>query len=203
MFTGLIETLGTVTSRSADGAGLSIDCRFAAELVIGESVAVNGACLTVVECTPDAFHVQLGPETLDRTNLGELQPGDRVNLERSLRLGDRLGGHIVQGHVDAVGRIVERRVHGEWEVVWFGCPPDLTRLMVPKGSIAVDGVSLTLVEVGTDRFSVMLIPHTIAMTTLGSKRVGDSVNLEADMLAKHVAKLLEAHKGTVSPPGER
>jgi riboflavin synthase len=197
MFTGLVEALGTVARREPDGAGgarLAVACLFAAELAVGESVAVNGACLTVVERAGDSFHVQLGPETLHRTNLGELRPGDRVNLERSLRLGDRLGGHIVQGHVDGVGRVAERHQSGEWETVWFTCPPDLTPLMVPKGSVAVDGVSLTLVAVAADRFSVMLIPHTLAATTLGLKRPGDPVNLEADMLAKHVAKLLDAMK---------
>jgi len=193
MFTGLVESLGTVVRRQSDGAGgahLTITCPFATELTLGESVAVNGACLTVVEHTPDSFHVQLGPETLERTFLGSLDPGHRVNLERSLRVGDRLGGHFVQGHVDGVGRIAERTRQGEWSTVRFTCPTDLTPLMVPKGSVAVDGVSLTLVEVGHDRFSVMLIPHTLAMTTLGIKQIGDTVNIEADMLAKHVAKLM-------------
>jgi riboflavin synthase len=203
MFTGLVEALGTVTRREPDGAGgahLTVACPFAAELTVGESVAVNGACLTVVERAGEAFHAQMGPETLHRTNLGDLRPGDRVNLERSLRLGDRLGGHIVQGHVDGVGRIAERHPSGEWETVWFTCPPELTALMVPKGSVAVDGVSLTLVDVAADRFSVMLIPHTLAVTTLGFKRAGDPVNLEADMLAKHVAKLLEAMKHRAVSP---
>jgi riboflavin synthase len=197
MFTGLVETLGTVVRRAADGGGgahLTIASPFSADLTLGESVAVNGACLTVVEHTPDDFHVQLGPETLERTCLGTLKPGERMNLERSLRAGDRLGGHFVQGHVDGVGRIAERTRRGEWETVWFNCPPDLTRLMVPKGSVAVDGVSLTLVEVGRERFSVMLIPHTLAMTTLGIKQTGDEVNIETDMLAKHVAKLMDGTK---------
>src|SRR5919198_6415049 len=135
MFTGLVESLGTVTRRTPDGAGgahLTITCPFGADLTLGESIAVNGACLTVVEHTPDAFHVQLGPETLHRTNLGELKPGDRVNLERSLRVGDRLGGHIVQGHVDGVGRITSRLRQGDWEMLFFACPPELTRFMVRK-----------------------------------------------------------------------
>ncbi len=159
-------------------------------LAIGESIAVNGACLTVVGFFGKEFDFEIGPETLRKTNLGTLKPGDRVNLERSLKVGDRLGGHFVQGHVDAVGTIDARIRNGDWEVVWFRCPAELTRLMVPKGSIAVDGVSLTLVNVEAERFSVMLIPHTQAMTTLGFKVAGDAVNLEADMLAKHVAKLL-------------
>src|SRR5262249_28199852 len=134
---------------------------------IGDSIAVNGACLTVVERTGKQLHFQAGPETLRRTNLSELKPGDRVNLERPLRLSDRLGGHMVQGHVDGIGLIADRERQGEWETVWFRCPAELTLQMVPKGSVAVDGVSLTLVEVTADRFSVALIPHTLANTTLG------------------------------------
>src|SRR5262249_4969026 len=194
MFTGLVETLGHIVHRHTEGGGgvhLTIACPFAADLTLGESVAVNGACLTVVDNTPDDFHVQLGPETLTRTCFGALKPGDRVNLERSLRAGDRLGGHFVQGHIDGVGRISERSRQGEWETVRFDCPPDLTPLLVAKGSVAVDGVSLTLVEVVRDCFSVMLIPHTLAMTTLGIKQVGDPVNIETDMIAKHVAKLMD------------
>jgi riboflavin synthase len=192
MFTGLIESLGTVTRVAGTVAGrrLTISDRFAPSLVVGESVAVNGSCLTVVVIRGEEFDFDVGPETLLKTNLGELKTGDRVSLERSLRVGDRLGGHFVQGHVDAVAMIDQRNRSGEWEDVWFRCPAELTRLMVPKGSIAVDGVSLTLVNVEADRFSVMLIPHTQVMTTLGFKKPGDTVNLEADMLAKHVAKLI-------------
>jgi riboflavin synthase len=157
---------------------------------MGESVAVNGACLTVVECDAESFQFQAGPETLLRTNLGELVAGDRVNLERALRLCDRLGGHLVQGHVDGVGRIAERSRQGEWETVWFSSPSELTRQMVRKGSIAVDGVSLTLVEVAADRFSVMLIPHTLENTTLGFKQSGATVNLETDLIAKYVQRLM-------------
>jgi riboflavin synthase len=193
MFTGLVESLGTVTRVADPGAGRRLTVRdpMGPQLGLGESVAVNGVCLTVVEIRGDDFTFEVGPETLVRTNLGTLQAGDCVNLERSLRVGDRLGGHFVQGHVDAVGTIDARLRDGDWEDVWFRCPADLTRLMVPKGSIAVDGVSLTVVNVEADRFSVMLIPHTQAATTLGFKRAGDPVNLEADMLAKHVAKLLD------------
>ena len=192
MFTGLVESLGTVTRAEDTGAGRRLVVRDAIgpQLAIGESVAVNGACLTVVEVRGEEFAFEVGPETLVRTNLGGLRAGDRVNLERSLKVGDRLGGHFVLGHVDAVGSIERRVRNGDWEDVWFRCPPELTRLMVPKGSVAVDGVSLTLVQVAADRFSVMLIPHTQAVTTLGFKTAGDPVNLEADMLAKHVAKLL-------------
>ncbi len=194
MFTGLIEFLGTIQSRSDDGHGgllLTIsEHTLAPQISGGESIAVNGVCLTIVNRDALSFKFQVGPETLLKTNLGALKAGDRVNLERSLRVGDRLGGHFVQGHVDGVGTIAEREQQGEWEMVCFRCPKELTKLMVPKGSIAVDGISLTLVEVGDDFFTVMLIPHTLANTTLGFKKAGDTVNLEADMLARHVAKLL-------------
>jgi riboflavin synthase len=195
MFTGLIEALGTVRGLAADGSGGAVltivEPRLAPELADGESVAVNGACLTVVDREGDTFRFQLGPETLQRTNLGQLKEGERVNLERSLRVGDRLGGHFVQGHVDAVGTLLERVHRGEWEVAWFAFPKDLGLLMVAKGSIAVDGVSLTLVEVEEERFSVMLIPHTLQHTTLGRKDRGDAVNLETDMIAKHVKRLFD------------
>ena len=159
-------------------------------LAIGESVAVNGCCLTVVAGVRETFELQAGPETLLRTNLGEKRAGDVVNLERSLRIGDRLGGHFVQGHVDTTAVLTERRPEGEWEFLAFEVGPEWTPLMVPKGSIAVDGVSLTLVNVGAGSFSIMLIPHTLAVTTLGRLAVGDRANIEADMLAKHVKKLL-------------
>jgi riboflavin synthase len=192
MFTGLVEALGTVQRVEDDGSGgrhlVVVAPGVAAELALGESVAINGACLTVVEHDAETCHFQAGPETLCRTNLSDLAPGDRVNLERSLRLGDRLGGHIVQGHVDGVGSIADRQRQGDWETVWFRCPPDLAQQMVPKGSVAVDGVSLTLVDVELDRFSVMLIPHTLANTTLGFKAVGAAVNLETDLFAKYVRK---------------
>ena len=193
MFTGLVEALGTVRAVQPDGPGRLLriaEPSIAAELPVGASVAVNGACLTVIECTGAEFTFAAGPETLRLTNLGELQKDARVNLERALRLSDRLGGHLVQGHVDGVGRIQMRELQGEWETVWFSCPAELTREMVRKGSIAVDGVSLTLVDVGADAFSVALIPHTLHMTTLGHKKVGESVNLETDLFGKYAAKLL-------------
>ena len=193
MFTGLVESLGSVRRLEADGAGRHLVIAapgLTADLAIGESVAVNGACLTVIERDADTCRFQAGPETLRRTNLGELVPGDRINLERALRLGDRLGGHLVQGHVDGLGRIAERYRQGDWEMVWFSCPAELASQMVPKGSVAVDGVSLTLVDVAADRFSVALIPHTLAQTTLGFKQSGAAVNLETDLLAKYVWKCL-------------
>jgi riboflavin synthase len=196
MFTGLVETLGEVCRvepDSADGCHITIAApAIAPELNSGESVAVNGACLTVVERDARTFRFQAGPETLQRTNLGELVAGDRVNLERALRLSDRLGGHLVQGHIDGVGRIAERRRSGDWEMVWFACPSELAAQMVSKGSVAVDGVSLTLVDVAAERFSVALIPHTLANTTLGFKQPGTTVNLETDLIGKYVGKWLRA-----------
>jgi riboflavin synthase len=193
MFTGLVEALGTVREAARTGAGSRLvvaEARLAPELALGESVAVNGACLTVVARDAETFAFDVGPETLLRTDLGALATGDRVNLERSLRFSERLGGHLVQGHVDGVGRIDERRVDGEWETVWFHCPRELATQMVPKGSVAVDGISLTLVDVEAERFSVMLIPHTRQHTTLGFKGVGSPVNLETDLIAKYVWKFL-------------
>jgi riboflavin synthase len=199
MFTGLIESLGTVMRLNPAGAGQQLRIEapgIASALTIGESVAINGACLTVVERDEQSCRFDVAPETLLKTNLGALRPGDRVNLERSLRVGDRLGGHMVQGHVDGVGEIAQRIKDGAWETFWFACPADLAAQMAPKGSIAVDGISLTLVDVGAERFSVALIPHTLAATTLGFKKPGDSVNLETDLLAKYVWKCL--HGGGVT-----
>ncbi len=195
MFPGLVQALGTVRAVSDDGHG-GRDIHIAApawtpSLTVGESIAVNGACLTVVSHDAEAFAFQAGPETLARTNLGKLVPGDRVNLERALRAGDPIGGHFVTGHVDAVGSLHEHIPNGEWQTLWFRYPPELGELLVSKGSVAVDGVSLTIVEVAADRFSVMLIPHTLANTTLGFRQPGDAVNLETDLLAKHVQKLMQ------------
>lgn len=193
MFTGLSEAMGTVREVRDDGAGRTLcieEATIAAELPLGASVAVNGACLTVVERELTSFAFQVGPETLRCTNLGELQAGDRVNLERSLRVGDRLGGHIVQGHVDGLGRLERRERQGEWDMLWFTCDPPLTKQMVRKGSIAVDGVSLTLVDVTSGNFSVALIPHTLQMTTLGFKQPSATVNLETDYFAKIIVKYL-------------
>ena len=195
MFTGLVQTLGTVRAADSDGHGgrtLRIEeATTAPQLTVGESVAVNGACLTVVSRDGDAFVFEVGPETLTRTTLGKLVPGDRVNLERALRVGDPLGGHFVSGHVDCVGKLAQRTQSGEWQTVWFELAKEFDDLLVVKGSIAIDGVSLTLVEVKPGRVSVMLIPHTLANTTLGTRQVGDAVNLEFDLLAKHVRKLFK------------
>ena len=194
MFTGLVEALGEVRDIAPDGPGSRLtiaEPMLAPELKLGDSVAINGVCLTVVACSAETFAFQAGPETLRRTNLGELTPGARVNLERALAVGDRLGGHIVQGHVDGVGTIARRERQGDWEVIWFACPPELNRFLVSKGSITVDGVSLTVVDVTDEAFSVALIPHTLAATTLGFKPVSATVNLETDLIAKHLIRYLD------------
>jgi riboflavin synthase len=197
MFTGLVEALGRVVRIVEDGPGRRLTLAWlgrgeADPLMLGESIAVNGCCLTAVAVPPgtETFDVQAGPETLLRTNLGGLAVSDPVNLERALRVGDRFGGHFVQGHVDTTAVLRERRPEGEWQFLTFTIDPVRTPLLVPKGSIAIDGVSLTLVDVAADTFSVMLIPHTLAATTLGFLASGARVNIETDMLAKHVAKLL-------------
>lgn len=194
MFTGLVESLGAVREVVPDGAGTLLrieDGQIAKDAPLGASIAINGVCLTVVAADARTLSFQAGPETLKLTNLGELRPGMKVNLERALSVGDRLGGHIVQGHVDGVGTISRRERSGEWEYVWFACAPELTGQMIRKGSITVDGVSLTLVDVRSGEFSVALIPHTMAITTLGFKQPGDRVNLEIDLFAKYVFKYLD------------
>src|SRR5260370_19169574 len=169
MFTGLVEALGTVKSLSnADNGRLLViaEPKLASQLAIGESVAVNGACLTVVDRNEETVSFQVGPETLRCTNLGELVPKARVNLERAVAVGDRLGGHIVQGHIDGLGQIASQPRPGQWGLVWFHCPAELARQIVPKGSVAVDGINLTLADVTETGFSVALIPHTLQETTL-------------------------------------
>jgi len=193
MFTGLVESLAEVTALQPDGPGVLLsvaDASIAEQATIGDSVAVNGCCLTVVSIASECISFQAGEETLSRTNLGKLSPGDRVNLESSLRVGDPLGGHYVTGHVDALGVVDAIDAQGDWSDYWLRVPPPLTRQMASKGSITVDGVSLTLVHVEESRFSVALIPHTLAVTTLGNRKVGDSVNIETDVLAKYVEKQL-------------
>ena len=193
MFTGLVEGMGEVLEARAEGPGQSLRVRlpFAEPVaVLGASITVNGVCLTVVEIEGPCVRFQVGPETLALTNLGRLKPGDRVNLERSLRLGDPMGGHWVQGHVDGTGAIASRSVENEWEMIWFDCPVSLSQDMIKKGSVAVDGVSLTLVDVRPGGFQVMLIPHTLAVTTLGTRATGEPVNIEVDILARHVRNAL-------------
>src|SRR4051794_7648419 len=198
MFTGLVETLGTLHQVRDEGPGRRLTLSAPSlldDMKLGDSVAVNGCCLTVVEVTADGFSFEAGPETLRLTNLGELKAGDRVNLERSLRMGDRLGGHLVTGHIDGLGTVAARQMEGDWLTVWFACSTEVAGQMVSKGSVAVDGISLTLVDVERDRFSVALIPHTLEHTTLGFKEVGAPVNLESDLLAKYVWKCLQFQKG--------
>jgi riboflavin synthase len=195
VFTGLVEGLGRLDHIAVENGGRRLtivwpDLSALEPLELGESVAVSGCCLTVTAAAGETFQVQAGPETLDRTNLGSKSAGDRVNLERALKVGARLGGHFVQGHIDTTAILRDRRQEEEWEFLAFGIEASWTPLLVSKGSIAVDGVSLTLVDVWPDAFSVMLIPHTLAMTTLGNTRPGDRVNIEVDILAKHVQKLL-------------
>jgi riboflavin synthase len=199
VFTGLIEEVGEVRRTQPRGGGLDVVIRatgMAAELAVGESVSINGACLTV-ECQDQStFTAHAGEETLHRTTLREVRPGVKVNLERALMPGSRLGGHFVQGHVDGVGRLSDRRPAGS--TVWFEfeAPPELAAYIAPKGSIAVDGISLTVVECAETRFSVAIIPHTLDQTTLGLLSPGDRVNLEVDVLAKYVARLLAAGQAT-------
>ena len=191
MFTGLVQCLGSVrgVADQPPGRRIAIDCPpIESDAVIGDSIAINGCCLTVVAKEQGALSVEAGPETLGCTTLGTLIAGSPVNLEPSLRLGDRLGGHIVTGHVEGVGTLDSRRDDRDWSTLWFRFPPELGRYLVSKGSIAVDGVSLTLVEVERDQFSVALIPHTLAHTTLGRLTPGSRVNLETDLLAKYAQK---------------
>jgi len=198
MFTGIIEAIGTVRecTRKPGGAWAHIGAGPLAEgLRAGDSIAVDGACLTVTALRGDGFTCDLSAETLDRTTLGTLRAGSRVNLERPLRLGDRLGGHLVSGHVDAMGEVSGRIPQGDGEFWRFRFPQDLAPLLVMKGSIAVDGISLTIAELSRDTFGVALIPHTLHHTTLGGKRAGDPVNLEADLLGKHIARLLALRAG--------
>ncbi|MEK0081927.1 riboflavin synthase [Benzoatithermus flavus] len=193
MFTGIITHLGEIVSvrEVADGRELVVKSDLPlAEIPLGASIAHSGICLTVVASGEGSHAVQASPETLARTTLGSWRAGTRVNLERSLRLGDELGGHLVFGHVDAVGEIVAIEPEGGYRRVEIALPPTLAPMVAVKGSIAVDGISLTVNEAGRDRFAVTIIPHTWAHTTLADRRPGDPVNLEADMLARYVARQL-------------
>lgn len=193
MFTGIIEELGTVTGREdlVDAARLAVRGPLVTHGASpGESIAVNGVCLTVVDCDGAEFSADVMQESLDRSSLGALRTGDRVNLERPVTASGRLGGHLVQGHVDGVGVIIAREPAQHWEVVRISLPGDLGRYVVAKGSVTVDGISLTVVDVTDESFTVSLIPTTLALTTLGHKQIGEPVNLEVDIIAKYVEKLL-------------
>jgi len=203
MFTGIIQGLGTLFEKRPAGGGMifGLEAGFAlADPEEGESIAVNGVCLTARNMQGNRFYVDVSPESLARTGLGRLQAGSRVNLERALRLCDRLGGHLVSGHVDAQGQVRQRRPAGDFTLFTFSLDPGLTRYVIEKGSIAVNGVSLTVNSCDRDRFSVSIIPHTLAATTLGDLREGDWVNIEVDMIGKYVEKLLA---GQVSGNGSQ
>jgi riboflavin synthase len=194
MFTGIVKELGKVEAveSSADGARLRISAKLASELGEGDSVSVNGACLTATSVKGDAFEADVMQQTLGLTTLGELEPGSSVNLELPLRATDRLGGHFVQGHVDGVGGVWDMREDGFALVVTVGAPPEIMRYVIEKGSIAVDGVSLTVSALGEDWFQVSLIPETLERTILGEATAGTPVNLEVDVLAKYIERLVPA-----------
>jgi riboflavin synthase len=194
VFTGLVADKGTI--RAIGDGRLEVETALGAHLAEGDSVAVNGVCLTAVEPHVDGFAADVMPETLRRSSLGPLAPGAEVNLELPLRAGDRMGGHVVQGHVDGTGEVAEVRDEGNARVVRIATPPDLLRYVVEKGSIAVDGVSLTVSAIEDDWFEVSLIPETLERTTLGGAEPGSTVNLEVDVLAKYVEKLVA--RGAVS-----
>jgi riboflavin synthase len=191
VFTGIIEGLGTVKSltRAAGGLRMGIEADFSMDKIkIGDSIAVSGACLTLVHFQDNIFEVDVAPETLDKTTLGQAKRGDKVNLERALRLGDRLDGHMVTGHVDSVGVVKARRPLANAMLFAFGAPDALLRYIVQKGSVAVDGISLTVNACKRGAFDVSIIPHTAKMTTMGFKKVGDSVNIETDIIGKYVER---------------
>jgi riboflavin synthase len=194
MFTGIISDIGEVVAR--DGGRFTLRCAYPAETIaLGASIACDGACLTAIEVAAagagSRFTVDVSNETLSKTTLGAWQPGRRVNLERALKAGEELGGHIVAGHVDGVGTILDIRPDGESQRITVEAPAGLARYLAPKGSVALDGISLTVNEVAGARFGINIIPHTLTHTTLGARRAGDRVNLEVDLIARYVARLME------------
>ena len=193
MFTGIVEELGTVEAIEDQGDAVRLSVRgplLTTDAGLGDSIAVNGCCLTVVSNADGVFTADVMHETLAKTSLGAFEPGTRVNLERAVTPATRLGGHIVQGHVDGTGAVIAREPSEHWEIVTISLPAELGRYLVAKGSITVDGISLTVVDVTEDTFTVSLIPETLARTTLGFKQPGDVVNLEADVIAKYVEKMV-------------
>ena len=204
MFTGLVETTGTILRLERADRGLHLTLRASLEspdLKIGESIAVDGVCLTVVSLQGDAFTVDVSEETVSRSTLGQRRPGDEVNLERALRLGDRLSGHLVSGHADGTGRVAARQRRGESLVVKFEIPPELSRYLIEKGSVAVNGVSLTVNRCEGRQFEVNVVPHTARASTLGNLKVGDRVNVEVDLIGKYVEKFLLQRSGSQSTGG--
>jgi len=195
MFTGLVETVGTLAARTPvpSGVRLEIDTALASDLSLGDSLAVNGVCLTATTLTPSRVTADVGPETLRVTAIGDLQVGATVNLERPLRPDSRMGGHFVQGHVDAVGLVEALRAEADFHWLTVRFPVALARYIVPKGSIAVDGISLTIARLGDTTFDVQLVPFTMTHTNLARARAGDRVNLECDMIGKYVAHAIDHH----------
>lgn len=196
IFTGIIEELGTINriERGGNSARINVSAnKVLSDVQIGDSIAINGVCLTVVEFDRGHFAADVMPETLDKSNLGKLSNGSRVNLERAVSLGTRMGGHLVQGHIDGTGTIVGKEKLEIAIIYSVKTSPDVLHYIVSKGSVAIDGISLTVIDVSADRFTVSLIPHTAAMTTLGFKKVGDTVNLETDIIGRYIEKFLGAN----------
>jgi riboflavin synthase len=193
MFTGLVEAVGQIVERqtTSGGARLTIDSSISSALAPGDSVAVNGVCLTAISIQGSEFQADVGPETLRVTTLGRFSRGTHVNLERPLRADGRLGGHFVQGHVDGIGHIEDMRAEADFHWLSVGVPPDLAPYIVPKGSIAIDGISLTVARLGSDRVEIMIVPFTIEHTNLKACRKHDAVNIECDMVGKYVARAIE------------
>ena len=194
MFTGIVQGLGTIKSvrKMAEGSVLAIQTDFELDSPQqGESIAVNGVCLTATTISDNEFTADVSPETLSRSNLGQLGPGSRVNLERALRLSDRLGGHIVSGHIDCTGEVVERRQQKDFTLFTFRIDSRYDRYLIEKGSVAIDGISLTVNSCSRGVFSVAIIPHTLGVTSLGFRKVGDSVNIELDIIGKYVEKMMK------------
>ncbi|WP_456432457.1 riboflavin synthase [Thermosulfuriphilus sp.] len=198
MFTGIVEGLGRIEylERRASGLKLRLSPPFpASELALGESVAVNGVCLTVIKINQTTANFDVSPETLSRTTLGELRPGDQVNVERAVRASDRLGGHIVTGHVDGIGWVLSRRQKGDFFFYEIELPKGLSKYVIEKGSIAIDGISLTVNAISGNIINLAIIPHTAQLTTMGRRRPGERVNIEVDIIGKYIEKLLSPWKG--------
>lgn len=198
MFTGIIEEVGELIriSRRGKALGLTIKAsKVIGDLKEGDSIAVNGVCLTAARCERGIFMVEVSPETMIRSNLGKLRVGEEVNLERALKLGDRLGGHQVTGHIDGVGRIVALEKDGDFLTITVQAPPEVMKYIVTKGSIALEGISLTIANWWEDRFQISVIPYTGKMTTIGQKNIGSEVNLEADLIGKYIERFISAQWG--------
>ncbi len=204
MFTGIIEGTGRLIEKRAAGGGVTFRIESGFDLLDpseGESIALNGVCLTAYEISGRKFLADVSPETLSRTTLGELVIGSKLNMERALRLSDRLGGHIVSGHIDCTAKVLERRPDGEFTIFSFHLPEKFGKYIIEKGSVSIDGISLTVNSCGKDRFSVSIIPHTLQVTTLGNLRKGSMVNIEVDIIGKYVEKLLSAQPAGQPPTG--